>query len=125
MTDYSRIAASLETRLTELTGRAEAIEADLRARYPAVGDRFITVMNGADPEISSSRPLSQRFTITHAGGLYNGRDPRSLLNGFRGAIGEEEVFAPLPAPVLRLHRSLKQVFDPAGILNRGRMYCGL
>ena len=44
---------------------------------------------------------------------------------FRGAMGEEEVFAPLPAPVLRLHRSLKQVFDPAGILNRGRMYCGL
>jgi glycolate oxidase FAD binding subunit len=40
-------------------------------------------------------------------------------------MGEEEVFAPLPAPVLRLHRSLKQVFDPAGILNRGRMYCGL
>jgi glycolate oxidase FAD binding subunit len=44
---------------------------------------------------------------------------------FRGAMGEEEVFAPLPAPVLRLHRSLKQVFDPAGILNRGRMYGGL
>jgi glycolate oxidase FAD binding subunit len=44
---------------------------------------------------------------------------------FRGAIGSEEVFAPLAPPVLELHRSLKQVFDPAGILNPGRMYAGL
>jgi len=26
---------------------------------------------------------------------------------------------------LRLHRGLKRVFDPAGILNTGRMYAGL
>ncbi|HEX9772173.1 MAG TPA: glycolate oxidase subunit GlcE [Steroidobacteraceae bacterium] len=44
---------------------------------------------------------------------------------FRGAVGSEEVFAPLAPPVLELHRSLKQVFDPAGILNPGRMYAGL
>ena len=44
---------------------------------------------------------------------------------FRGAEADEEVFAPLAPPVLRLHRSLKQVFDPAGILNPGRMYAGL
>ena len=36
-----------------------------------------------------------------------------------------EVFAPLDAPLLRLHRQLKQVFDPAGILNPGRMYAEL
>jgi glycolate oxidase FAD binding subunit len=37
----------------------------------------------------------------------------------------DEVFAPLPAAVMTLHRSLKRVFDPAGICNPGRMYAGL
>jgi glycolate oxidase FAD binding subunit len=36
-----------------------------------------------------------------------------------------EVFAPLPDAVMALHRSLKRVFDPAGICNPGRMYAGL
>jgi glycolate oxidase FAD binding subunit len=31
-------------------------------------------------------------------------------------------FAPLPAPLDRIHRELKRQFDPAGILNRGRLY---
>jgi glycolate oxidase FAD binding subunit len=29
---------------------------------------------------------------------------------------------PLPPVLARLHRELKAVFDPAGILNPGRMY---
>jgi glycolate oxidase FAD binding subunit len=36
-----------------------------------------------------------------------------------------EIFAPLPAPLLDLHRAVKRVFDPAGILNPGRMYANL
>jgi glycolate oxidase FAD binding subunit len=40
-----------------------------------------------------------------------------------GATGE--VFAPLAAPLLDLHRAVKRVFDPAGILNPGRMYADL
>jgi glycolate oxidase FAD binding subunit len=35
---------------------------------------------------------------------------------------ENDVFHPLPAALLALHRRLKQSFDPAGILNPGRMY---
>jgi glycolate oxidase FAD binding subunit len=35
------------------------------------------------------------------------------------------VFTPLAPPLLRLHRELKRVFDPAGILNPGRMYADL
>jgi glycolate oxidase FAD binding subunit len=31
-------------------------------------------------------------------------------------------FAPLPAPLDRIHRALKREFDPAGILNPGRLY---
>jgi glycolate oxidase FAD binding subunit len=44
---------------------------------------------------------------------------------FRGAPATAEVFAPLPAASLRLHKSLKAVFDPAGVLNPGRMYSDL
>jgi glycolate oxidase FAD binding subunit len=40
---------------------------------------------------------------------------------FRG--GEREaVFHPLPPALLELHKNLKQVFDPRGILNPQRMY---
>ncbi|WP_322054485.1 glycolate oxidase subunit GlcE [Paraburkholderia bannensis] len=34
-------------------------------------------------------------------------------------------FMPLPAPLLRLHRSLKNQLDPRGIFNPGRMYVDL
>ncbi|HJD43730.1 MAG TPA: hypothetical protein H9906_01705, partial [Candidatus Paenalcaligenes intestinipullorum] len=33
-------------------------------------------------------------------------------------------FHPLPAPLLRLQQNLKRAFDPAGILNPGRLYPG-
>lgn len=35
------------------------------------------------------------------------------------------VFAPLSPALQRIHRELKQSFDPAGLFNRGRMYAGL
>jgi glycolate oxidase FAD binding subunit len=41
---------------------------------------------------------------------------------FRGHDGAGEVFHPLPAPLMTLHRRLKAAFDPAGILNPGAMY---
>jgi glycolate oxidase FAD binding subunit len=41
---------------------------------------------------------------------------------FRGAAPGEDVFAPLPAPLLALHQRLKAAFDPAGIFNPGRMH---
>lgn len=40
----------------------------------------------------------------------------------RGAV---EVFQPLAPPLMALTRRLKQTFDPAGILNPGRMYEGV
>lgn len=36
-----------------------------------------------------------------------------------------EVFTQLAPALLQLHRAVKHVFDPAGILNPGRMYAGL
>jgi len=57
-------------------------------------------------------------------------DAAAMVGGhatlFRHAPREEkEVFTPLPAPLMRLHRALKREFDPAGILNPGRMYADL
>ncbi|WHZ11538.1 MAG: Glycolate dehydrogenase, FAD-binding subunit GlcE [Burkholderiaceae bacterium] len=43
----------------------------------------------------------------------------------RGADKSQGVFAPLPEPLMRIHRGLKRSFDPAGIFNPGRMYPGL
>jgi glycolate oxidase FAD binding subunit len=44
---------------------------------------------------------------------------------FRSGDARQGVFAPLDAVALGLHRRLKAAFDPAGILNPGRMYAEL
>lgn len=41
---------------------------------------------------------------------------------YRGGERDGAVFHPLPAPLLDLHKNLKQAFDPRGILNPQRMY---
>ncbi len=41
---------------------------------------------------------------------------------FRGGGKAGGVFAPLPAPLMEVHRRLKQSFDPYGVFNPGRMY---
>jgi glycolate oxidase FAD binding subunit len=41
---------------------------------------------------------------------------------FRGGDGNIEVFHPLAPAVARIHRNLKNAFDPSGIFNPGRMY---
>jgi glycolate oxidase FAD binding subunit len=44
---------------------------------------------------------------------------------FRSRDKSIGVFQPLAAPAMALHRRLKAAFDPAGILNPGRLYPGL
>lgn len=41
---------------------------------------------------------------------------------FRGADKCTGTFAPLADPLMRIHRGLKQAFDPVGIFNPGRLY---
>jgi glycolate oxidase FAD binding subunit len=41
---------------------------------------------------------------------------------YRGAAPGEAVFSPLPPGLFALHQRLKAVFDPASVLNPGRMY---
>ncbi|MGD8348399.1 MAG: glycolate oxidase subunit GlcE [Gammaproteobacteria bacterium] len=65
-------------------------------------------------------------------GAANVADLRAGLDGagasvcaFRGHDAGIGVFHPLPEAMLRLQRSLKSSFDPAGIFNPGRIYPGL
>jgi glycolate oxidase FAD binding subunit len=59
----------------------------------------------------------------------NPRDSAAQAGGqatlFRSEDAGQGVFAPLDAVALGLHRRLKAAFDPAGILNPGRMYAEL
>ncbi|MGC2456860.1 MAG: glycolate oxidase subunit GlcE [Gallionellaceae bacterium] len=47
------------------------------------------------------------------------------VTAFRGGNGEDEIFQPLPAPLLTIHQRLKASFDPTDIFNRGRLYANL
>jgi glycolate oxidase FAD binding subunit len=58
-------------------------------------------------------PLDVRSTVDKLGG-------HATL--FRGGDKAAGVFHPLRPALLKIHRRLKQAFDPAGILNPGRMY---
>lgn len=62
---------------------------------------------------SDARPEHIRAAAARAGG-------HATL--FRTSRKDVEAFAPLDAAKLRLHRALKAVFDPEGVLNPGRMY---
>lgn len=44
------------------------------------------------------------------------------VTAFRGGDRMRGVFSPLPAPVMEIHRRLKQAFDPYGVFNPGRLY---
>ncbi len=69
---------------------------------------------GAQRWLKSTLP----FETVHAYAAELGGHARLLRGGDRSG----EVFAPLPPALMQLHQRLKQGFDPAGILNRGRMY---
>jgi glycolate oxidase FAD binding subunit len=62
---------------------------------------------------SEADPLTVRSTAERAGG-------HATL--FRGGDRKAGVFHPLALPVMKIHRRLKEAFDPAGILNPNRMY---
>jgi glycolate oxidase FAD binding subunit len=71
---------------------------------------------------------AQRWVVTPmAAGLV--RDAAAKAGGhatlFRGADKSSGAFAPLSAPLLRIHRELKKSFDPQGIFNPGRLYDAL
>lgn len=55
-------------------------------RYPALRDRFLTVMNGADPDVGAPATPGTEFIISHTGSLYSGRDPRILFRAVAAVV---------------------------------------
>ena len=83
-------------------------------------DRVAFEWNGAQAWLSGVDPQTIDL-ISRTGGGHATLFRRDDTDD--GAAGD--VFAPLPAPMFGLHRKVKRVFDPAGILNPGRMYADL
>ena len=80
------------------------------------GERFIE-WHGAQRWIrTDASALTVRAAAVNAGG-------HATL--FRGGDKSVGVFTPLAAPLLSIHRGLKQAFDPAGVFNPGRLYADL
>ena len=83
----------------------------------AVDGRWLIDWGGAQRWLVTEAPAEAvRRAAQEAGGH------ATLL---RGDSPDGEVFTPLPAPLLALHRRLKAAFDPAGVFNPGRMYADL
>ncbi|HEX7052453.1 MAG TPA: glycolate oxidase subunit GlcE [Burkholderiales bacterium] len=83
----------------------------------ALAGRQMIEWGGAQRWLKSDAPAQEiREAAQRAGG-------HATL--FRAADKSAGAFAPLDAVLARLHRALKAEFDPAGILNPGRLYAEL
>lgn len=69
---------------------------------------------GAQRWLKSDSPAAEIRRITAAAGGH--------ATLFRGKDKSSGVFHPLPEPLMKYHTRLKAQFDPAGILNPGRLY---
>ena len=78
---------------------------------------------------SGVAPNCSRNAVLKAPAAVAAFEAAALVGGyatlFRHHTDAADIFTPLAPPLLRLHRELKRVFDPAGILNPGRMYADL
>lgn len=125
------VAQALWAGLRDHTGtfhtRAlEAVEAgqslwrlSLPSTVPPLGlpGEVLVEHGGAQRWLVSNAPAAEvRAAAARAGG-------HATL--FRSLDKSPGVFAPLAPPLDRLHRQLKQAFDPRGVFNRGRLYPGL
>ena len=82
-----------------------------------IGGKWLYEWGGALRWLVSDAPAEEiRAWARHAGGH------ATLVHNKPQA---DDVFQPLPAGLMALHRNLKQAFDPAGILNPGRLYAEL
>ncbi len=90
----------------------------------------LSVPQSAGPMVKGTPQLIEwGGGVRWVAGPVNALDVRSTLQRmgghatlFRGGDGTIGVFQPLQPTLMKIHRRLKDAFDPAGILNRGRMY---
>ena len=87
------------------------------AAQPDVRGEWLIEWGGAQRWLRSDAPEADiRTQVASLGG-------HATL--FHGGDRTGPVFQPLPAGLWQLHQRLKYAFDPAGILNPGRLYEGL
>jgi glycolate oxidase FAD binding subunit len=131
--------AGVEAAARQLGGEAVA---DAEAYWHALKEHRLPFFEGSEPlwrlavkSTTAPLPLPGRVLIEWNGALRWVRthaDPLQVREAarkagghaiaFRGLRDAAETFQPLPAHVRQLHGRLKSVFDPARILNRGRLY---
>jgi len=104
------LAAAPDARLWRLSVPQTAAPLEI------AGEQLIE-WGGAQRWLCSTAPAAQvREAAAKAGGHATVFDAQDRSGG---------VFAPLSAPLERIHRELKRAFDPAGVFNPGRLYPGL
>ena len=84
--------------------------------YQLLGDELIE-WHGAQRWLATALPAAQ---VRDAAAAVGGH-----ATAFRTRDKSAGAFMPLTPPLARIHRELKQSFDPAGLFNRGRLYPGL
>jgi glycolate oxidase FAD binding subunit len=133
-------AAGVDGLARELGGRDEALSfwENLQAfRHPAFDDDG-PLWRVTLPQTAGPFALGETIAWDWAGALRwvrSDAEPAAIWRAaaeahghatlWRGAAPGDDVFQPLPAPLLALHQRLKAAFDPAGVLNPGRMYGAL
>ena len=71
---------------TRVVLNTEASRQDMCRRYPELVDRFVTVMNGADPLDVPVVAPARRFTMAYTGQIYVGRDPGTLFRALARVV---------------------------------------
>lgn len=120
VTDGDTLWREIRDQTHAFFGSKEALwRVSLKPTAPALpsADGELVEWGGALRWISGSvAPETLRESAVRAGGH---------ATFFRGTEKSFSPFHPLPPGLMKLHRRLKETFDPYGILNHNRMYPGL
>jgi glycolate oxidase FAD binding subunit len=84
------------------------------AAAPAIAGKHLCDWGGALRWFKTGQDAAGIFAAALAAGGHATR--------WRGNADAQQVFQPLPGPLLALHRRLRHAFDPRGVLNPGRLY---
>lgn len=89
---WHRLARRYEARAVRsaalVIANTDLVRDRMRSLYPTAPGRFITVMNGSDPEELPRVQPAERFTVAFAGTIYLDRDPRPLFAGAARVVRE-------------------------------------
>ena len=122
--DLDGLSAPLRTPIWRVSVRPSdgpAIADAARAEFPARvlydwGGGLVWIAGGEGPDAGATIIRAAVHAVGGHATLV--RAPEDVRNAV-------EVFEPLSPPLMDLTRKLKATFDPAGILNPGRMYAGV